>query len=672
MSRGRADTIQISLGSTSNAITAHLLNLEGLAATSNTDDDVASPVCDAQTTHSVQNNHWVPRVLMVDEPTRYFVPQISQTDVVGQQQNQLGSFGVEAFTDPSWTLQHETPTWNSIFTNASVLAYSSHSRYYQEPEEQQTSYRASDSNPRHVVWDDDEPEVEEEEDPQDRLMRLQRQRNDWSQNTRAPIEEQLQQREDWNDLFQTHNFLDFFMPPYSPKSLLALPFSGQSTLVSNWNTFNFHSDSTLKEWKEDVLLEGLRRLLEDSDGCQGVSIMSEGSGLYAGLTTDLLHELQEECMSAGRIVYHVTNPADTLQQKPNKDGEMVTAAAQTDKDWHTLHVDRLRKYVGSGLALSDFCQNAHAVLPLQLSCSSIESSSFFENTARLAMAMEASTLPVRLSSRKDPRYQIGLQNVPFFGGQDTRYGSCGSRLSVSELLQCLQPSKQYSVLELDTSATGVSCQDVWNHLKVGTSLERDQRMRDSGRDGQLRRPVDSMPGAWLDDVQLGGMLQSLTHDNSGSRSLHHHFALGVSMRTQLQDENISDYSTCIAQGMGIRYRPERSMCSVLNQTVSQLTNNGGGAGSYWRKVMGDSEQQPVVSVLGNTTRIYPLLDKISSEFKSILGAKYRNYYQRDVVNGTLPEMEDCEEAVANCLDIRDTYYPPEGSGLVDDEGADFM
>ena len=112
------------------------------------------------------------------------------------------------------------------------------------------------------------------------------------------------------------------------------------------------------------------------------------------------------------------------------------------------------------------------------------------------------------------------------------------------------------------------------------------------------------------------------------------------------------------------------MSMVLNQTISQLTHNGGGAGSYWGNLMGSSAEQPIVAVVGNTTRIYPYLDKISSEFKSVLGTRYKGYYQRDLINGVLPEIEDCEEALATCLDIRDTYHPPDGSGLVEDDGGE--
>jgi hypothetical protein len=43
-----------------------------------------------------------------------------------------------------------------------------------------------------------------------------------------------------------------------------------------------------------------------------------------------------------------------------------------------------------------------------------------------------------------------------------------------------------------------------------------------------------------------------------------------------------------------------------------------------------------------------------------------------VAHGILPNGEDCAEAVEHCLDLRDSYAPPEGSGLVvNSEGTYF-
>ena len=66
-SNNRKDVIQISLGPTSNAIAAHTLNLQGLAATA------SDNLCDPHVTHSIEHQKWVPRALFVDEPTKFAI-----------------------------------------------------------------------------------------------------------------------------------------------------------------------------------------------------------------------------------------------------------------------------------------------------------------------------------------------------------------------------------------------------------------------------------------------------------------------------------------------------------------------------------------------------------------------------------------------------------------------
>jgi hypothetical protein len=109
----------------------------------------------------------------------------------------------------------------------------------------------------------------------------------------------------------------------------------------------------------------------------------------------------------------------------------------------------------------------------------------------------------------------------------------------------------------------------------------------------------------------------------------------------------------------------------VNQNLSTLTGDGYAAGSYWHSVWGSSA--PALSVLGNSTRAYSHLHQISADIKQAMLPRYRGYYNRDVMNGILPEAEDCQEALAFSLDVRDLYQPPEGSGLVqNEEGFIFM
>lgn len=656
MSHIPRDFIQVSLGPSANAVTAHSLNLQGLAATSGGDE---SNVCDPQTTHSVEDKRWVPRALLVDEPTRFLIPpKISSKSMRELSASQSAQWvgNIEPLDD-SLTIKHEESAWGDFFDTASILANSSHSRYYKEPEAS-NSFRADSSNPRHVVWDD----IEEEEDDTMDTQQLQEQRDRWTQNTEGPLQGQL---DAWSENLktsssQTPSWMEYLMPPYSEKSKAPLPFSRQSYMTAHWDAY---TTPGLQEWKEDILLERVRHLLEESDSCQGISITTEGHGVYAGLTTALLQDFQEECRSAGRLVFHVTNPMEASQ--PPLDQKIDSNDSSDEPSWQEFHVNRLRKNLSTGLALNHFSENAHAVLPLRLDT---KGDSLFEKSARLAMALESATLPIRLNSQHDPRYKIGLQNAPFFGqgGVDSRWGSTANSLTIWEFLACVQPQSQYSFLELDTLESGSTSNDnLWTRLKKGTSIERDQRMREIGRDSQRVRPQDSLPGSWLQDTKHGGILSSVSLEQVTDRSLHYHFGLSTSVRPILKSE-LSQYLTCLVQGMGIRYRPERSMCTVLDQTISALTQNGYGAGAYWKSLI--LNQEPMVSVLGNSTRTYPYLNQTASDMKLVMGHRYRGYYNRDVMNGVLPEAEDCHEALESCYNIRDIYQPPDGSGLVELEG----
>jgi hypothetical protein len=659
------DIIQISLGPSANAVTAHLLNLQGLAATQHDDildDNSSPPVCDAQTSHFVENSFLVPRAILVDEASQVASEPFNQQPSPDSLLSAFSGNRVEIL-DPSAAISaYESPLANFLNT-ASVLAYNSHSRYYQPPK-QQDAYRASSNNPRHVVWDDAEPEEEEEEeDPEARKLRLQRERSQWHHETKEPLQEKL--IEGWKEADESLlTWNDFWMPPYSQKSKLALPYSHQSTMSSHWDQYT--TTQELDAWREEELSERLRHLLEDSDYCQGFTITTEGYGIYAGLTNSLLLEMQEECKSAGRLVYHVTNPEqrnrnhteDTSTNDIENENPLEPVPAQSSAGWHSDKVERVRSYVQNGMVLSDFAENSTVVLPLHLP----EGESLFRSSARIAMALESATLPFRLNARVDPRYKIGLINAPFFGqgGADSRWGTTAQTLSFGEYLSLLRPSQQHMLVELEAMAVeNRKDAELFDHLKLGTSVERDQRMRDEGQNAITHRPRQVLPGGWLQDTSQGGLLSSLSLEHASDRSSHYHFALSAAIRPDplLHDESqgMSQYLTCLVEGMGIRYRPERSISTVLNQSFSQLVGDGSGSGVYWNSLQ---KHAPVVAVLGNTTRMYHYTEQIASEMKQVFSLNFRGLYNRDVMHGVLPELEDAQEALSRCYDIRDAYHPP--------------
>ena len=128
---------------------------------------------------------------------------------------------------------------------------------------------------------------------------------------------------------------------------------------------------------------------------------------------------------------------------------------------------------------------------------------------------------------------------------------------------------------------------------------------------------------------------------------------------------------CLMQGMSIRYRPQQSFAALANQSLVQLTDAGYGAGSYWKSVWTNPTKSPVLSVLGNSTRSYSHLDKTTCEMKKSISRKCHGFYNRDVQQGVLPELEDCQDALEGLFDLQDVYRPPEGSGAVVEEDCEF-
>jgi hypothetical protein len=702
-----------------------------LASTNNEggqDDDNdgygSSSFCDPVTTHFVNSDStWVPRVLMIDEST-VTVPATT---------NEIPDGG--ASSSASFLLQSSYVPWHGniqvlgdqtsnkyaspFVQTASTSAYSPYSRYHYTAatasSTQQSAFRISTDNPRHVEWDDDEKEEQHVQRHQQQgandyaQVKYRRAQQEWKATTSLELGQELQQQAPTHfaSCRSSPHWTDIWMPPYSLQaSNVVLPFSSQTQLVPHWNVaYSTNNDNNsnlpfLQEWKENVLLEHLRRLLEPCDcGIQGAMITTEGIGRYASLTTWLLEQLQEECKSATRWVNHVQSI--TSAAAPAAAATAATGADENLNDWSSWQerrVAQVRENISQGLVLYDFSQNAHVVLPLRVDCRS--DSTFLERTAQIAIALEACGLPFRLRGLSHDRrvstpYQMGLQNAPFLaqGGSDTAWGTTTSCISMNEYLTMLRPMPQYSRLEMDVLMLGSTMdnQSMYNAIRLGTSVERDQRMRRLGEDGHQSRPQDVPPGAWLGDANSRdknqrGLLSSLSYCTDGNRAMtldrssHHHFALSTMIRPMLiaptrdnEGVMINNYLTCLIQGMGIPHRPERSMAVVVDETLGNLTfgSEGGGssygAGIYWKTLL-PTVDTPIVAVLGNTTRAFGALNDIASTMKTTLRERrFHGYIHRDVKNGVLPETDDCDEALEGCLDKRDLYQPPEWKWLESDD-----
>ena len=254
--------------------------------------------------------------------------------------------------------------------------------------------------------------------------------------------------------------------------------------------------------------------------------------------------------------------------------------------------------------------------------------------------------------------------------------------------------------------------ELHERMMRGTTIEEmrmeQDRRRSRGRSSSSR---SKGPGEWMEDISANaaGVLLSLSGNDVafGRRTDHHHFALLTSLRPSSTESRrgaaasgntgvASAYLRPMMESMGLKYRPEVSSGLVVRDSVAELA----GVGTYWGSIFaerlpsnsssarnneptgGSSEviQQsqtpklspndianntPILSVLGNSTRSYPRLNSISTSFVDALHSRSnKGYFSRDVMNGLIPEQDDCEEALEYCRELVDVYEPPLGSGLV--------
>ncbi|CAB9497736.1 expressed unknown protein [Seminavis robusta] len=610
-----------------------------------------------------------------------------------------------------------SPSWVSSWQQtANQLAYAPYSQYrvseqeyqsslnYQQQQQQSSSTQADTTSSRHFNWDDLGEEPKEDEEEMEALRERQRreQHKQW-EGERRQHEEQLSnlwQSQPSNDAaaegdnkgdqageldsrpteadLSKLSWMDYWMPPH-PSPLTECTYGLPSTSAASsleappLHAFNIASHSGYSKTILEDFWEKIRHELERMDACQGFSILTEGSGIYAGMTDWVLQELQQECRAAGRWVFHVAEGDDHDQQEEASldAGNQENASPRRRSTELSRAQARVRGSVQGGLALAGLSDHSHVMVPLTLPS---RQTSVFRATAELAMALETVTLPYRCQSSSD-KTLVGWNSMSGY-----EEGASPGGMTMGDYLTSLQPSPRYSLLELDAVMTSENRQGLGQSLVAGTSVERDPRMR---------RPQSSMsteyPGVWLFDAQYPaspGLLTSLSprHVAKQDRSLHHHYGLSTCLRRAQSSGSPSlndnqQHLTCLMEGMGIRYRPETAFGLVCHQDLNKLTcaSHRYGAGSYWQYLMGAGVEIPVLSVLGNTTRMYPHLHAVASQMKSALrSSKTKGFYQREVMTGTLPEVDDCDEALEQCWDLRDVYEPPNGSGLDEGEGGQYL
>lgn len=622
------EVLYIAAGDDACAVAAHLHNLQGLAATDGS--------CVTNVTHTVSRNS----EQQVYQAHALLIPSTTTTQ--------------EATTDPV-----DRAAIDVFRERAASLAYGSHSRYLvPKAETPRPAYR---STGRTVNWDEEDDESDQMDNDDDDKEYQARRQQEWN-SMYQPAQDVLDQF--WSgsigptattpmeptttvetadssppetsaaDSKKSRLDLDklcwrnFWMPPNDPDMILPPP----CTYFQPESSTPTYSQQIKDPWVQDVLWERVRRQLEACDSCQG-TVLFQSNGI--GWGTGLLHEWRDECPSKAVLTGHTP---ETPPQVSSINSEVV------------------RKELQNLLTLQDATELSEVTVPL------IPPNTVTE-AARLAAAWESASTPFRVSGTKS---HIALSS--YYTGTDGTV----PQLSLREFTRCLQRSHtSRNVLQLSviSDASSVSFYDA---LLAGTSCERDERMRSS--DG--RGTPSTTPGAWLNTTESLSSANFKSTLQRPDRSLHYHFTLATSLRPSARRPSIfqngtahhTNLTTCLMEGMGIRYRPEQSLAIVVDHSLSELTTNGYGAGSYWKHLQWKSP--PVAAVLENSSQAYEGLHHLTSQAQAILAPRGRRqpaslsmYEQLAQVDG-FPEYDDMQEALSNMLDLRDAYEPPVGSGLV--------
>jgi hypothetical protein len=75
------------------------------------------------------------------------------------------------------------------------------------------------------------------------------------------------------------DYTSIFAPPLPNAYQCVLPFSTKSNMVETWDSYTTASMRLATEWNRNVLFENLRKILEKSNGVQGLIIATQGHGV---------------------------------------------------------------------------------------------------------------------------------------------------------------------------------------------------------------------------------------------------------------------------------------------------------------------------------------------------------------------------------------------------------
>lgn len=516
------------------------------------------------------------------------------------------------------------------------------------------SYTPSSDNPRHVDWDAMLQQPEEFTPEQPPLT-----------TSHISVPQQSQQ---WNEYIQQQqksnaSWMDFMLPLYHPDFSFC-------HLVESWYendaTYPTSTTTTTNDWEDS-----LRHWLEPCDACQGL-ILSTDSSTHA--TTPILQWFQEEVPSAKRWLCALEEHDPTTSHAPQTTIVNSSLAARQHK---------AQRKVNEQIFWKEALEEAHMIVPL----SNSNKNHTMDQLRHTAAALETATLPYRLRRNRlynkwEDQEQIA-SSVGLYNTSSSTLYECSnqasasifpqaSSLSMSELTRTLTAefSSVHKMVELDAlchedGATRIlSSSTLWkDHLLEGTTLDRRTRQQNSY--GQQEQQ-SVLPGRWMMERTTenlptagSGILSSLSpFRKDQDRSQHTHFALVAGLRMEQKDvvgiRNEDAPTDVLLQGMGVRYRPDSSIATILGQTHGEMIEQSSLPSycyDYYQKASKNmhSYHAPTLAVLGNTTRSFASLQTLTKDGTDPFKTRSRSLRYVD---------DELREALTLLCHVRDAYEPP--------------
>jgi len=562
---GGGEVLRISFGSDANAVSSHLVNLEGLACTrpQSDNDENECPFCDPNVTLTASDTKcFQPRSIFVDVQdsfgevkTASFVEEDARQVWTGpavelnvsQVQNQFSLQDTNEDQKKDETTKHSFDQFHATaqalayttFNSNQLNAYSSHQRYH-------SSNNANED--RYVNWDDmgeEDAEDEEDDDYEQRRRLLLNQKAQQERQHRQTLRQTMTQA--WEETIasqnqkqtlinqsdtemadaatcteQKHNdtvypevnWRDYLLPPYPPPNFI-LPIASSSSFTQQTvpTSLDTVHSSFLSGYSPGSSSLGVPSTWQTDVLAESFRKVLEQCDLLRGLQL----VVSDQGMFGGLATLFLEDQVLTECKSAakfcvtiNRNSESTQVSNRQIKPIFSSNTsstarDSFRRGLNQGLTLSGLAQNCDLTLPLDLSLAAHGTT--FANSAVLAAALESVTLPYRLLPNTSAAIAmaggVGLGSFPT-QSEDESFFSTYSSLNIREFMASLRgPSTKHTILELDVCDKNIN--DWKNDLYTGTTVNIDPR--EPPRRGQsLQVPT---PGLWLIN-NLSSLSNSIT------------------------------------------------------------------------------------------------------------------------------------------------------------------